>query len=149
LDSYLDALHHFPSTSTTLDTEKGRAFCIKIDVFKKKMWFAYMDHSAAWYDLEIADVKTMIAQNKKGEKARPLEDMKAVAPEVFAKNTDLIQENSVDRFEGKNRNKNRGRKPDNRDRKSTRLNSSHVKISYAVFCLKKKKKQRKTINKGK
>src|SRR5690606_41181109 len=30
-----------------------------------------------------------------------------------------------------------------RDRKSTRLNSSHVKISYAVFCLKKKKKTTK------
>src|SRR6266699_5008376 len=29
---------------------------------------------------------------------------------------------------------------DARDRKSTRLNSSHVRISYAVFCLKKKKK---------
>src|SRR2546427_7692984 len=28
------------------------------------------------------------------------------------------------------------------DRKSTRLNSSHSQISYAVFCLKKKKKQR-------
>src|SRR5436309_15624765 len=28
------------------------------------------------------------------------------------------------------------------DRKSTRLNSSHVKISYAVFCLKKKKQNR-------
>src|SRR5690606_42014715 len=28
---------------------------------------------------------------------------------------------------------------DDLDRKSTRLNSSHVKISYAVFCLKKKK----------
>src|SRR5690606_41903239 len=28
--------------------------------------------------------------------------------------------------------------PDAEDRKSTRLNSSHVKISYAVFCLKKK-----------
>src|SRR5690606_40061075 len=28
------------------------------------------------------------------------------------------------------------------DRKSTRLNSSHVKISYAVFCLKKKKTQK-------
>src|SRR5690554_7574165 len=28
----------------------------------------------------------------------------------------------------------------NADRKSTRLNSSHVRISYAVFCLKKKKK---------
>src|SRR5207249_10237679 len=31
-----------------------------------------------------------------------------------------------------------------RDRKSTRLNSSHVSISYAVFCLKKKKKKQKT-----
>src|SRR5690349_22658325 len=29
---------------------------------------------------------------------------------------------------------------ENGDRKSTRLNSSHVEISYAVFCLKKKKK---------
>src|SRR5437773_8363995 len=29
------------------------------------------------------------------------------------------------------------------DRKSTRLNSSHITISYAVFCLKKKKKQKK------
>src|SRR5689334_23423405 len=30
------------------------------------------------------------------------------------------------------------------DRKSTRLNSSHSSISYAVFCLKKKKKKQKT-----
>src|SRR5437667_8504394 len=29
-----------------------------------------------------------------------------------------------------------------RDRKSTRLNSSHITISYAVFCLKKKKKKK-------
>src|SRR3712207_8116572 len=32
-----------------------------------------------------------------------------------------------------------GRGADPRDRKSTRLNSSHANISYAVFCLKKKK----------
>src|SRR3712207_7718083 len=32
------------------------------------------------------------------------------------------------------------------DRKSTRLNSSHANISYAVFCLKKKKKQHITTN---
>src|SRR5688500_19293078 len=40
-----------------------------------------------------------------------------------------------------------------RDRKSTRLNSSHLVISYAVFCLKKKKKNtmipsKRTSNKG-
>src|SRR5699024_11731772 len=34
---------------------------------------------------------------------------------------------------------------DDKDRKSTRLNSSHVSISYAVFCLKKKKKKRNDI----
>src|SRR5437868_11201924 len=33
------------------------------------------------------------------------------------------------------------------DRKSTRLNSSHVSISYAVFCLKKKKKKKKNRKK--
>src|SRR2546426_12486581 len=33
-----------------------------------------------------------------------------------------------------------GHAPPGRDRKSTRLNSSHLVISYAVFCLKKKKK---------
>src|SRR5437899_8762797 len=33
---------------------------------------------------------------------------------------------------------------DGRDRKSTRLNSSHLGISYAVFCLKKKKIRHKT-----
>src|SRR5438067_8110184 len=36
-----------------------------------------------------------------------------------------------------------------RDRKSTRLNSSHVSISYAVFCLKKKKKKKKKNNTNK
>src|SRR5207302_3410613 len=35
---------------------------------------------------------------------------------------------------------------DRLDRKSTRLNSSHVKISYAVFCLKKKKKKKNSTN---
>src|SRR5436309_12515714 len=35
------------------------------------------------------------------------------------------------------------------DRKSTRLNSSHVKISYAVFCLKKKKKKKKNTQQNK
>src|SRR5688572_31766156 len=35
-----------------------------------------------------------------------------------------------------------------RDRKSTRLNSSHSQISYAVFCLKKKKKKKNYAKKN-
>src|SRR2546426_9001953 len=38
----------------------------------------------------------------------------------------------------------RDREPATLDRKSTRLNSSHLVISYAVFCLKKKNKPRNT-----
>src|SRR2546426_7753596 len=34
------------------------------------------------------------------------------------------------------------------DRKSTRLNSSHLVISYAVFCLKKKKKEKRLVSSG-
>src|SRR3989449_8628450 len=45
------------------------------------------------------------------------------------------------RHEGGHRRNRRGRVPRNEDRKSTRLNSSHGYISYAVFCLKKKKKK--------
>ena len=105
LDSYLDALSNFPSSSTTLDTEKGRAFCIKIDVFKKKMWFAYVENSIAWYDFDIDLVKKLISKNKRGEKTLPLEDLKE--PETSIKTIDLIQENNVDRFEKKNRGNNR------------------------------------------
>ena len=38
------------------------------------------------------------------------------------------------------RHRERERETEREDRKSTRLNSSHANISYAVFCLKKKKK---------
>src|SRR3989454_7121080 len=42
----------------------------------------------------------------------------------------------------------RRRRADHQDRKSTRLNSSHLVISYAVFCLKKKKKTADTVPPG-
>jgi len=112
LDSYLDVLRDFPSSSTVLNTEKGRAFCIKIDVFKKKMWFAYVENSMAWYDLDIYEVKKLIAINKNGEKAPALEDLKVIENPLVT--SDLIQENSVDRFEKKFKKPRSGQ--NNRDR---------------------------------
>jgi len=120
LDSYLDALSNFPSSSTTLETEKGKAFCIKIDVFKKKMWFAYVENSIAWYDFDIDLVKKLISKNKRGEKISPLEDLKQ--PETPLQSIDLIQENNVDRFEKKNRgnNKNKNRSNNQGQKKNNR-----------------------------
>src|SRR5438477_6922178 len=42
----------------------------------------------------------------------------------------------------------RSRTEEARDRKSTRLNSSHMSISYAVFCLKKKKQKKSNQQKS-
>ena len=123
LDSYLDALSNFPSSSTTLETEKGKAFCIKIDVFKKKMWFAYVDHSIAWYDFDIDLVKKLISKNKRGERILPLEDLKQ--PETPSQSIDLIQENNVDRFEKKNRN-NRNR--NNQNKQSNNQNQGQGQV---------------------
>lgn len=123
LDSYLDALSNFPSSSTTLDTERGKAFCIKIDVFKKKMWFAYVDSSIAWYDFDIDLVKKLISKNKRGEKILPLEDLKE--PDTPVQSIDLIQENSVDRFEKKNRG-NRNNRPNQNQNRQNQNNSQQA-----------------------
>src|SRR5690242_21208950 len=59
---------------------------------------------------------------------------------------DRIRHEPAGEERGGERQKGRIHQP--RDRKSTRLNSSHMSISYAVFCLKKKKKkEKKYINK--
>jgi cell fate regulator YaaT (PSP1 superfamily) len=139
LDSYLDALSDFPPSSTNIDTVNGKAFCIKIDVFKKKMWFAYVERSMAWFDLDVSDVKMMVAQNKKGEKSPPLEDFKK--QDFSVKSVDLIQENTIDRFERKNKNsgKNHNRKkpnsnqrpPQNPDNKTV-ANQSDKKPNVSV-----------------
>src|SRR5690554_7692860 len=52
---------------------------------------------------------------------------------------DVTATGAAARFRAPRRLFNRGERT---DRKSTRLNSSHVRISYAVFCLKKKKKEK-------
>lgn len=34
------------------------------------MWFAYVENSMAWYDLDIFEVKKLVSLNKKGEKTQ-------------------------------------------------------------------------------
>src|SRR6266496_1819220 len=53
--------------------------------------------------------------------------------------TTLFRSRSIPGDRGGEPHSRRARPQQDRDRKSTRLNSSHVEISYAVFCLKKKK----------
>lgn len=112
LDSYLDALEEFPDMESTFETDKGTAVCVKIDVFKKEMWYTYRNESAAWYKLSLAHVKDYISTSENGEKNAPLEELaKELQEEIKKDYTDIIQENSLERFERKNRRKKRRNKP--------------------------------------
>ncbi|WP_228063707.1 regulatory iron-sulfur-containing complex subunit RicT [Faecalibacter rhinopitheci] len=101
LDSYLDALNHFPSIESKFETEKGFAQCVKIDVFKKEMWFSYERGSVVWYKFPIEDVQEFLLMNKNGKKTEPLEDLAKNIIENIPDFSDVIEENSLERFERK------------------------------------------------
>ncbi|WP_128331780.1 regulatory iron-sulfur-containing complex subunit RicT [Apibacter sp. HY039] len=103
LDTYVDALADFPSNQTVLNTEKGKAYCIKVDVFRKQMWFTYADNSISWYPIDIYDLQKLIELNKKGIDIKPLDELK----EKEALKIDLIEENNLNRFENRNRSNNK------------------------------------------
>ncbi|XCI74669.1 MAG: regulatory iron-sulfur-containing complex subunit RicT [Flavobacteriales bacterium] len=75
LDTYLEAIKDFPDADSKLYTEKGTAQCMKIDVFKKEMWFAYAKDSPTWYKLSVKEVQEIIMYNQQGKKALPLEQL--------------------------------------------------------------------------
>ncbi|SDE64155.1 PSP1 domain-containing protein [Riemerella columbipharyngis] len=148
LESYLDALDHFPSTNTTLQTEKGEAFCIKIDVFKQKMWFTYVGNSMLWYDLDIDEVKRLVGLNKKGEKLPPLEELRAPSSNEF-KSVDLIQENSVDRFEKPQKNKRKNNKrPDKNGKPQEKRENTKLLLSESNLSPKNAKKRRSDFSRN-
>ncbi|HLV23739.1 MAG TPA: regulatory iron-sulfur-containing complex subunit RicT [Moheibacter sp.] len=112
LDSYLDALDEFPSMESTFETEKGTAACVKIDVFKKEMWFSYLSGGVSWHKFTIDQAKEFIAISKEGKKTASLEDLvNEVSVEPQKEFADVIQENSLERFERKNRNRNKKNRP--------------------------------------
>src|SRR5690606_35343640 len=74
LDSYMDALKNFPSTDTVLRTEKGDAYCQKIDILKEWMWYTYRENTAHWSVLATSKVKEIVETNKQGNNVAAIED---------------------------------------------------------------------------
>src|SRR5882724_5421528 len=62
LDTYLDALQHFPENADTLQVAKGTAILIKKDIFKNLMWYVLPD-SSKQYPMSIETVKKIKNQN--------------------------------------------------------------------------------------
>ncbi|MES2591358.1 MAG: regulatory iron-sulfur-containing complex subunit RicT [Bacteroidota bacterium] len=122
LDSYLDALKDFPEVNNVkLETDKGRAFHQKTDIFKRTMFFSYTSEPDNFIPLSVDRVKEVIEMNKNGLKPADL----GIKPEfkVIEKKPDyenVVGQDSLTRFDKtkkpkhKNNNKKRnGPNPNN------------------------------------
>jgi cell fate regulator YaaT (PSP1 superfamily) len=65
LDTYLDALQHFPDNCDVIQVSKGNAFLIKKDIFKNLMWYTLPD-SNKQYPLTIERVRKIKSLNHQG-----------------------------------------------------------------------------------
>ncbi|ANI89040.1 hypothetical protein A9P82_06880 [Arachidicoccus ginsenosidimutans] len=77
LDTYLDALQHFPNNADTLEIQRGKAFLVKKDIFKDLMWYTLPD-SSKQYPLTLKRVKEIQMLNNKGERPESLEAVELV-----------------------------------------------------------------------
>lgn len=81
LDTYMDALKHFPTHADHIQTANGKANLIKKDIFRNLMWYAF-PNSSKHYPLTIERVKEILVLNKEG--VFP-EELQAVELEAKAK----------------------------------------------------------------
>ena len=118
LDMYIDTMKSFPKAETKLRTEKGSAYHIKTDVFKRQMWYAYEgDGGSGLIALAPERVREIIELNIAGKK--PVELLEYVAP-VAVKEPDysnVVGQDSLSRFEHsfkkKKKSKNKPNNPNN------------------------------------
>ena len=101
LDFYQDTLKGFPKTNTKVLTEKGIAFCQKIDIFKGLLWFVYKDDSVNWHELSLEKVKEIIKINEKGEKISGLEDYANYMEDEDTEFKNVVGQDSLTRFDKK------------------------------------------------
>ncbi len=71
---YIDALKDFPDTKIVLKTQKGEAVYQKTDVFKKIMWYSYVEDLNKLFAIPIDKVKKIIDLNSKGNIPENIED---------------------------------------------------------------------------
>jgi len=113
LDTYLDALNDFPKQEKILKTESGDAEFVKMDIFKKLLWYTYKENRSKWYKLSLEQVQEIIDLNNKNEVSIPLEDYESEIEEVVTVDFEnVVGQDSLTRFDApkKNRRRNRNKK---------------------------------------
>ena len=111
LDTYLDALKTFPKQNILLKTEKGTASFVKMDIFKKELWYTYTEERFKWFKLNLEQVLEIIELNKKGEKSISLEEYESeieITPKIDFEN--VVGQDSLTRFDTPKKSKRRRNK---------------------------------------
>lgn len=67
LDTYMEALKEIPEIEKPIETNKGKAYLQKTDIFRKIMWFGY-ENENTWHSLDVERVKEILKLNSKGKK---------------------------------------------------------------------------------
>lgn len=111
LDMYLDAIKSFPTSDVKLYTEKGTAFHVKTDVFKKTMWYMYAEGSGliALSPERVMEIKKMNDQKQKPHDLADFVEKKAVVVEPDYANVD--GQDSLNRFDNSFKKKKKKKKP--------------------------------------
>jgi hypothetical protein len=124
LDTYLDALQHFPDDAEIIEVAKGRAFLIKKDIFRNLMWYSLPD-STKHYPLSIESVKKIQDQNRQGIKPEALETVEIISgklKEVEPEFVDVVGHITLKSLE-----KNSRSRRDNNRNKSNRSSNQQQK----------------------
>ncbi len=74
LDTYLDALRDFPPSEVQLETEMGNARLVKIDIFRRMLWYSIPKTDASFVPMTLESVLEIINLNKQGIKPPKLTD---------------------------------------------------------------------------
>lgn len=145
LDTYLDALQAFPKQEKVLKTESGEAVFVKMDIFKKLLWYTYKDNTFKWYKLTLDQVQEIIDLNKNNEVAAPLEDYESdIAEEVKIDFENVVGQDSLTRFDAPKPKKGRRRKSRNRRKQSVNAKKENTGQKKNVNQKQNQQKQQKS-----
>jgi len=114
LDTYLDALQHFPNNADMLEINRGRAMLVKKDIFRNLIWYTLPD-SNKQYPLTITRVLEIKEMNKLGQKPDELQAVEVVSSkprEIEPEFVDVVGQISLRSLEKTSRR--------NRDREQSR-----------------------------
>ena len=131
LDMYLESIKSFPKSDTKLYTEKGMAFHIKTDVFKRQLWYMYDGEAgigSGLIALSPERVREIEKMNQKGKKPADLKDFEETIIRKEPDYDNVVGQDSLNRFDSafksKKRKKKKGKGPRAEEEQAERMQTA-------------------------